>query len=108
MGDIESVHRSSSADAIEYLEAGNPEIAKFFDQASDQTAVFDRHLPLIVEETINVLLAKGVITIAELSPVAQAAWVSHSELKARQEKKRFATSGFVEIIDDSAFGSLRE
>jgi hypothetical protein len=105
-GDIDSVHRTPSVDAIEYLDAADPEISKFFDQATGPVAEVDSPLPLIFDSTLDVLLAKGVLSISELSPEAQAAWLLRKELKARQEKKRFVASGFVEIIDDSAFGSL--
>jgi hypothetical protein len=107
-GEIESVHRTSSVHAIEYLDAGDPEIGRFFEQASGAGAGFDPHLPLIVDSTIDVLLAKGLLSIDELAPEARAAWLLRKEFKDRREKKRFVASGFVEIIDDSAFGSLSE
>jgi len=105
-GEIESVHRAAGRDAMEYMDGSAPEICRFFEQSAAVPSVADAHLTLVVDSAIDVLVAKGVLSIEELSPDARAAWVLHKELKGRQERDHYTASGFVEIIDDSKFGSL--
>jgi len=105
-GEIESVHRTSGADALEYLDAADPAIRAFFEQAGGPREESEPSLAVIFDAALDALLAKHVLSLDELAPDAQAAWLLRKEERARQEKKRYAASGFVEIIDDSAFGSL--
>lgn len=110
LGRIDSVHRTSAADAVEYLDSSDPELSQFLkeefgtpDRGTETVA-----LPPILEEVLRLLLAKGLVTVDELSHEAQAT-LSHSlEAKTKLSANRFSASGFVEIIDDSAFGSLAD
>ena len=106
-GEIESVHRAASQAAREYLDADDPSISAFFGLSSPAAAGVDRPIAIIMDAAINALIAKGVLAIEDLSPEAKAAWLLHQELQTRRTTNRFAASGFVEIIDDSMFGSLR-
>ncbi|MBW8758582.1 MAG: hypothetical protein JF586_13300 [Burkholderiales bacterium] len=109
MGRIESVHRTSAADAVEYLDAGDPELKRFLQEefGAPEPARAGLQLLPVFEEVLQVLLAKGLVTVEELSENARATWAH--VLEARQppaDATRFSASGFVEIIDDSAFGGL--
>jgi hypothetical protein len=110
MGRIESVHRASTADAVEYLDRSDAELASFlkeeFDAAdSGQGAI---ELLPVLEEVLRLLLAKGVVGVEELSKEAQARMSRSLETRSAGSANRFSASGFVEIIDDSAFGSLAD
>ena len=110
MGRIDSVHRTSSADAVEYLDASDPELDLFLKEQfgtphPDKGAMA---LLSVLDEVLQLLLAKGLVTVDELSNEAQATLSRSLEAKTKESAARFAASGFVEIIDDSAFGSLAD
>lgn len=105
-GEIESVHRSSSPDALEYLDPTDRQISDFFGQPPDAPSAIDAELSMVLVEALDALLARGILSLDEFSREAQASWLRRKELEAQQEKRRFAASGFVEIIDDSTFGML--
>ena len=110
MGRIDSVHRTSSADAVEYLDASDPELDLFLKEQFGAPPPGKGAMALlpVLEEVLQLLLAKGLVTVDELSNEAQAT-LSHSlEAKTQESAARFAASGFVVIIDDSAFGSLAD
>ena len=109
-GRIESVHRASAADAAEYLDSLDPELQSFLrDEFGAPAATqYPVELLVVLEEGLRLFLAKGLVTIEELSKDAQATWSRVLEAKNRDTASRFAASGFVEIIDDSAFGSLTD
>jgi hypothetical protein len=110
MGRIESVHRTSAADAVEYLDAADPELKRFLQEefgAPDPAKAGVELLP-VFEEVLRLLLAKGLVTIEELSDQARATWTHALEARNPPSATRFSASGFVEIIDDSAFGSLAD
>ena len=109
-GRIESVHRAATADAVEYLDASDPELTEFLREEfgpkagpPDATSL----LP-ILEEVLRLLLAKGLVALDELSVQAQATWSHFLEVQRADRAARFSASGFVEVIDDSAFGSLAD
>jgi len=108
MGRIESVHRTSAADAVEYLDAADPELKRFLQEEFGAPAPAAAGLQLlpVFEEVLQVLLAKGLVTVEELSENARAAWTHVLEARQPPDVTRFSASGFVEIIDDSAFGGL--
>lgn len=105
-GEIESVHRASSPDALEYLDPADQEVTDFLAQPADSRSAIGPELSIVLSDAFDVLLKKRVLSIDELSREAQAAWLLLKEIKAREEKRRFVASGFVEIIDDSTFGVL--
>ncbi len=107
-GRIESVHRASIADAVEYLDPSDPELRLFLTEECGTTdggnGAFDL-LP-VLEEVLRLLLAKGLVAVDELSNEAQASLGRSFDARSEGRVNRFSASGFVEIIDDSAFGSL--
>ena len=60
----------------------------------------------VLEEVLGLFLAKGLLSVDELSHDAQVAWSGVLDAHNPPSASRFSASGFVEIIDDSAFGSL--
>lgn len=107
-GEVESVHRSSSPDALEYLDPADRQIADFFGQSRDAPSEVDAEFSAVLAEALDALLAKGVLSLDEFSREAQAMWLRRKDLEAQREKRRFAASGFVEIIDDSTFSIFGE
>jgi hypothetical protein len=108
MGRIESVHRMSAADAVEYLDPSNPELKAFLrdEFGSTEGPPGSTELLRVLEEVLGLFLAKGLLNVDELSHDAQVAWSAALTARSPQDAGRFSASGFVEIIDDSAFGSL--
>jgi len=108
MGRIESVHRTSSPDVVEYLDTSNAELKAFLrdEFGPADTPPGSPELLRVVEEVLRLFLAKGMLSVDELSHDAQVAWSTVLEAHAPQPVPNFSASGFVEIIDDSAFGGL--
>jgi len=110
-GRIESIHRQPQALASEFLEFGDAEVQAFLGQASEPEN-FDRldaGFVRVVEDLIDVLLAKNLITITDLPAAAQAklfARKSFRERVAGQAPRLFGNTGFAEVIDDTGFGPL--
>jgi len=111
MGEIESIHKAAAPDAVEYLDPSNPEIRRFVAQVeqSERFGAMDADVIRVLEDVVDLMLAKGLIDIAELPADAQTKLLLRREQRTREEeasRQKFAASGFVEIIDDSAFGQL--
>ena len=108
MGRIESVHRTSAPDVVEYLDTSNPELKAFLrdEFGPADTPPGSMELLRVLEEVLRLFLAKGLLSVDELSHDAQVAWSNAMEAHASQPAPNFSASGFVEIIDDSAFGGL--
>ena len=84
MGRIESVHRASATDAVEYLDPSHPELKAFlrdeFGAAEDPAASLG--LLRVLEEVLGLFLAKGLLNVDELSHDAQVAWSSVLEARS--------------------------
>ena len=108
MGRIESVHRTSAAGAVEYLDASDAELKLFLKEEFGSTEVAKGGVELlpVLREVLGLFLTKGLVKVEELSSEAQATCSRMLETQAEKSKRRFSASGFVEIIDDSAFGGL--
>ena len=108
MGRIESVHRTSAAGAVEYLDASDADLKSFLKEEfgpADVVKGAPELFPLF-EEVLRLFLAKGLVTVEELSSEGQALCSRLLETQSEKNARRFSASGFVEIIDDSAFGGL--
>ncbi|HNW63570.1 MAG TPA: hypothetical protein PKJ32_11245 [Piscinibacter sp.] len=111
-GEIESLHRSPTLDAVEYLPQAAPEVQRFLgreetNDARDDYARLDADTVRVLEDLLDVLLDKGLVRITDLPPAAQAKYFARKELRDRQKPPAaFAASGFIDIIDDSAFAGL--
>jgi hypothetical protein len=63
----------------------------------------------VLEDLIDVLLSKGALRITDLPNAVQAKLLIRKERRERGGSgivDYFSSSGFVEVIDDSAFGQL--
>jgi hypothetical protein len=108
-GQIESVHRAAGQGGMEYLDASDGEIVRFFRQAvsADSVALPDSELMPVLEALADLILSKRLVPIEELPPDAQAKWLLRKERRVQVAKHQFEASGFVEVIDDSTFDELR-
>ena len=110
-GKIESVHRKPNVDASEFLEFDAPELQAFLGQASEPESFerLDADFVRVVEDLLDMLIARNLITITDLPPQAQAklfARKSFRDQQAGQAPRLFGNSGFASIIDDTGFGKL--
>lgn len=111
-GEIESLHRSATLDATEYLPQSAEEVQRFLGREAhaDAYARLDADVVRVLEDLVGVLAAKGLLRVTDLPPAAQAKLFARQEYRDRQTEpaplEPFAPSGFVDIIDDSAFAAL--
>lgn len=108
-GEIVSLHRAATLDASEYLPQASEEVQRFLghEDNADAYARLDADVVRVLEDLLEVLLAKGLLRITDLPPAAQAKFFARREHRDRQAvPAAFAPSGFVDIIDDSTFASL--
>ncbi len=111
-GEIESLHRSATLDATEYLPQSADEVQRFLGREAhaDAYARLDADVVRVLEDLVGVLAAKGLLRITDLPPAAQAKLFARQEYREQQTApaplEPFAPSGFVDIIDDSAFAAL--
>jgi hypothetical protein len=110
MGRIESVHRTSAPDVVEFIDSSNAELKAFLrdEFGPADTPPGSNELLIVIEEVLRLLLGKGMISVDELSHQAQVAWSAVLEAHSPRVAPNFSASGFVEIIDDSAFGGLAD
>ena len=111
LGGIESVHRAATPpEAVEYLDSSSLELQDFMSSIERAGAgAPDADFIEALEDIVDVMLAKGLIDVSELPVSAQAklvAWNDRRAQAALARSRQFAASGFVEVIDDSAFDQL--
>ena len=110
-GEVESLHRVATLDAAEFLDAADPDVQRFLIQQAEPNAFgrLDADFVRVLEDLIDVLLSKGALRITDLPDAVQAKLVirkDHRERGGLDAVHYFSSSGFVEVIDDSAFGQL--
>lgn len=110
-GEVQSLHRAATLDATEYLDAADPDVQRFLTQQAEPDAFghLDADFVRVLEDLIDVLLGKGALRISDLPDAVQAKLVlrkEHRERGALGFSGDFPASGFVEVIDDTAFGQL--
>lgn len=114
MGEIESVHRAAAPpEVVEYLDASNLQLQQFMSSVehAGSRAAPDADFMQALEDIVDLILAKGLIEPSELPLTTQAklvAWNDRRAQAALARSRQFAASGFVEVIDDSAFDQLRK
>lgn len=109
LGEIVSLHRSPTLDAVEYLPQTADEVQRFLgrEDHADAYARLDADSVRVLEDLIDTLVDRGLLRITDLPPAAQAKLFARKELRERHSAPvPFAASGFVDIIDDSAFAAL--
>lgn len=111
-GEVESLHRAATLDASEYLDGEDPDVQRFLIQQVEPDAFghLDADFVRVIEDLIDVLLGKGALRISDLPDAVQAKLVLRKEHRERGGFgiAGFPSSGFVEVIDDTAFGLLGE
>jgi hypothetical protein len=111
-GEIESLHRSATLDATEYLPQSSEEVQRFLGREvnADAYARLDADLVRVLEDLVYTLAARGVLRVTDLPPAAQAKLFARQAYRERETAPSpgapFAPSGFVDIIDDSTFAAL--
>ena len=108
VGEIESVHRAAAPEAIEYLDSSSMELQQFMSsiERASGGGVPDPDFVQALEDIVDLILAKGLIAVSELPLSTQeklVAWNDRRAQAALAKSRQFAASGFVEVIDDSAF-----
>lgn len=112
VGEIESVHRAATPpEVVEYLDASNLELQQFMSsiERADVVNMPDPDFIQALEHIVDLMLAKGLIDASELPLSAQASLVAWNDRRAQAalaRSRQFAASGFVEVIDDSAFDQM--
>ncbi len=110
-GEIESVHRQPDRQASEFLEFTDSELQAFLGKASEPESFerLDAGFVRGVEDLIDVLIARNLITLTDLPPQAQAKLFARKNLRDRlagRAPSLLGNSGFAEVIDDTGFGPL--
>jgi hypothetical protein len=113
LGQIESLHSQPIADASERVSADSEEVRRFLGLQSggDNFDTLDKDLVRVLEDLIDLLAAKGVLGAGELPVAAQAKLLArkeHRESRQRRADSSYMNTGFVTVIDDSAFGQLAD
>ena len=112
LGEVESVHRAATPpETVEYLDSSNVELQQFLSsiERAEVASAPDADFMQVLEDIVDMILAKGLIAPDELPLSTQAklvAWNDRRAQAALAKSRQFAASGFVEVIDDSAFDLL--
>jgi hypothetical protein len=77
-GEISELHDAPTADAIEYLESSDAEVQHFIirserlGELKQDLLSSDTNMARVLEDLIDALIRKGVISMADLPPAARA------------------------------------
>lgn len=115
-GEIESLHRVPTPEASELVHADSDAVRRFLGASpavSGAEAAYRAHdddFVRVLEDLIDLLAAKGLVAIGELPVAVQAKYLARKEHRQGRtgDGGSMFGSGFVTIIDDSAFGQLGE
>jgi hypothetical protein len=111
-GEIDSLHRSPALDASEFIDGTDPDLQRFLSEQASPSGFgrLDADFVRVLEDLIDALLHNGTLRITDLPVAVQAKLVVRKDWRDRSSgliaPSGFAASGFVEVIDDSAFGDL--
>jgi hypothetical protein len=113
LGQIESLHSQPTADASERVSADSDEVRRFLGLQSggDSYESLDKDFVRVLEDLVDLLMVKGVVAAGELPVAAQAKLLArkeHRESRQRRADAGYMNTGFVTVIDDSAFGQLAD
>jgi hypothetical protein len=116
-GQVVSLHRAPEPDAQEFLAADHPEVLAFLGQgpsAATARIAFDRmdlELIRVIEDLVNVLIAKNLLELTDLPAEAQAKLLLRRGFRERLAQQRMRAAGgradFIDTLDDTKFGQLR-
>ena len=111
LGEIESLHRQPRPDANEFLDNQDPEVQRFLgtNVTPENYGRLDADFVRVIEDVIDTLIMKNLITITDLPAHAQAKLFARKNYRDRMSGKTlrlYPNSGFSDVIDDTAFGPL--
>jgi len=105
MGQIDSLHRQSTASAREFLADDHPDVLAFLGAPAPRREDFDRldaDFVRVIEDVIDTLIIKNVINITDLPAEAQAKLFARKSFRERVTKnslRLFGDSGFADVVD---------
>jgi hypothetical protein len=102
-GQIASLHRQESAEAREFLEERHPEVLAFVGGANEDDQHFtrlDADFVRVIEDVVDVLLSKHILTITDLPAEAQAKLFARKSFREKASKNslRLFDSNFGDVI----------
>ncbi|MEO8057300.1 MAG: hypothetical protein ABI671_03165 [Burkholderiales bacterium] len=111
LGEIDSLHRGPLPGASEFLDNEHPEVQRFVGNSAqpDSFNRLDAEFIRVLEDLIDTMIMKNLISITELPEHAQSKLTARKSLRDRLGGKTlrlFSNSGFSEVIDDTGFGPL--
>ncbi len=101
-GQIDSLHRQTSAQASEFLDDQHPEVQAFVGRLPQgpEFGQLDADFVRVIEDVIDTLIIKNIINITELPAEAQA------KLFARKSFRERVSRSSLRLYEQSAFGDL--
>jgi hypothetical protein len=85
-GAIVALVNEASPEASEFLPSEHPEIRAFLGQdATDNFAGLDSDFIRVMEDLIDVLIAKGVLRLTDLPPQAQRKLLARKDMRRRMQ-----------------------
>lgn len=115
LGRIDSLHRGPSAEAREFLADAHPEVQSFIGRprqtgGNEGFSQLDAGFVRVLEDLIDVLIARNVINITDLPQGAQGklfARKSFRESAQRHSLRLFGDVSQPDVVDDTDFTELR-
>ncbi len=97
-GQIESLHRTSSDTASEFVDDRHPDLLEFLDSLDDGETFssLDAGFVRVIEDLVDVLLAKNILNITDLPAEAQA------KLFARKGFRDRVSSNSLQLFDSNS------
>jgi len=99
-GQIVEMHPMPLGDAKEALEADNPEVLQFIHERwrASELATLDRDFVRVIEDTIELLIAKDLILFTDLPPMVQQKLLRRREVRQQTSFAGAYRSGESDII----------
>ncbi len=84
-GKISEMHPTPVGETSEALPADNPEVLQFIHERwrQNELSQLDRDFVRVIEDTIELLIAKGVILFTDLPPKVQEKFLMRKEVRQR-------------------------
>lgn len=101
-GQIDSLHRQASDSAREFLDDRHPEVLAFLGESDDDRSFsrLDADFVRVIEDLVDVLLAKNILNITDLPAEAQA------KLFARKSFREKASKNSLRLFDSNFDGVI--
>jgi hypothetical protein len=101
-GQIDSLHRHTSAQAAEYLDEQHPDVQSFVGRLPEgqEFGQLDADFVRVIEDVIDTLIVKNIINITELPEQAQA------KLFARKSFRERVSKSSLRLFEPSVLGDV--